>query len=60
MKGHLHKKYFRTNNFGNFSVIISATDPWNDMQGQMGEIALKDLCSSKIKWLLTDRFIKSY
>ena len=28
------------------------------MQGQMGEIALKDLKPSKIKWFLADKFIK--
>ena len=33
-------------------------DSWNKMQGQMGEKALKDLRSSKINWLLTDKFIK--
>ena len=30
------------------------------MQGRMDEIALKDLRPSKIEWLLTDKFIKSY
>ena len=60
MKGHLHQKSFRTNGFGRFSAILSAIDSWNEMQNQMGEIALKDLTPSKIKWLLTDKFIKSY
>ena len=60
IKGHLHKKSFRTNNFGKFSVTVSAIDSWNKIQDQMGEIALKDLRPSKIKWLLTNKFIKSY
>ena len=60
MKGHLHKKYFRTNNFGKSSVTESAIDLWNKIQDQMGEIALKDLRPSKTKWLLIDNFIKSY
>ena len=57
---HLHKKSFRTNNFRKFSVIVNAIDSWNKIQDQMGEIALKDLRPSKIKWLLTNKFIKSY
>ena len=60
VKGYLHKKSFRRNNFGKFSVTVSAIDSWNKMQDQMDEIALKDLRSSKIKWLPTDKFIKSY
>ena len=53
IKGHLHKKSFRMNNFGKFSVIVSTIDSWNKIQDQMGEIALKYLRPSKIKWLLT-------
>ena len=60
MKSHLHKKSFRANNFGKFSVPASAMDSWNKMQGQMGETVLKDLRPSKIKWILTEKFIKSY
>ena len=58
MRGHLHKKSFRTNNFGKFSVTVSANDSWNKMQDQMSEIALNDLRPSKIKQLLTEKFIK--
>ena len=47
MKDHLHKKSFRTYNFGKFSITVSVIDLWNKMQGQMGEIALKDLRPSK-------------
>ena len=53
MKGHLHKKSFRANTFGKFSVTVSAINSWNKMQDWKGEIALKDLTPSKIKWLLT-------
>ena len=60
MKGHLHKKSFRTNNFGKFSVTVSTIELWNKMQGQMGELALKDFRPSKIKSSLADKFIKSY
>ena len=60
IKSHLHKKSFRTNNFGKFSVTVSAIDAWIKIQDQMGEIALKDLRPSKIKWLLTNKFIKSF
>ena len=60
IKVHLHKKYFRTNNFGKFSVTLSAIHSWNKFQDQIGEIALKDLRPSKIKWSLTNKFIKSY
>ena len=49
-----------TNNFGKLSVIVIAFDSWNKMQDQMCEIALKDLRPRKIKWLLTNKFIKSY
>ena len=48
------------NNFGKFSVTVSAIDSWNKIQDQMGEIALKDLRPSKIEWLLSNKFIKSY
>ena len=60
IKGHLHKKSFSTNNFGKFSVTLSVIDSWNKIQDQMGEIALKDLRPSKIKWLFANKFIKSY
>ena len=60
IKDHLHKKSFRKNNFGKFSVTVSAINSWNKIQDQMGEIALKDLRPSKIKWLFTNKFIKSY
>ena len=59
-KDHLHKKSFRTNNSGKFSVTESATDSWNKIKDQMGEIALKDLWPSKIKWLLANKYVKSY
>ena len=48
------------NNFGKFSVTVSAIESWNKMQDQMGEMALADLRPSKIKWLLMDKFVKSY
>ena len=60
IKGHLHKKIFRANNFEKFSVTVSAIDSWNKIQDQSGEKALKDLRPGKIKWLLTNKFIKSY
>ena len=60
VKGHLHKKSFTINNFEKLSVTVSAIDSCNKMQDQIGEIALNDLISGKIKWLLTDKFIKSY
>ena len=53
MKGHIHRKSFRTNNFEKFYVTVIAIDSWNKMQGCMGEITLKDLRPSKIKWLRT-------
>ena len=56
----LHKKSFRTNNFGKFSVTVSAMDSWNKMQDQMGDIALKDVRPSKMNWLLTKKFVKNY
>ena len=56
MKCYLHKDSFRTNFFGKFSVTISVIDSWSKMQGQMDEIALKGLRTTKTKWLL----IKSY
>ena len=37
VKDHLHKKSFRVNNVGKFSVTISAIDSWNKMQDQMGK-----------------------
>ena len=43
MKGHLHKKSFRTINLGTFSVVVNVIESWNKMQDQMGEIALKNL-----------------
>ena len=60
IKGYLHKNSFRANNFGKFPVTVSAIDSWNKIQDQVGEIALKDLRPSEIKWLLTNKFIKSY
>ena len=60
IKDHYHKKSYGTNNFGKFSVTVSAIDSWNKIRDQMGEIALKDLRPSKNKWLLTNKFIKSY
>ena len=47
-------------NFGQISVSISVIDSWNKMEVQVVEIALKDLRPSKIKWLLTGKFVKSY
>ena len=47
-------------NFGQISVSVSVIDSWNKMEVQVVEIALKDLRPSKIKWLLTDKFVKSY
>ena len=38
------------NNFGKFSVIVSAIDSWNKIQDQKGETALKDLRPRKIKY----------
>ena len=35
VKVHLQKKSFKTNNFGKFSVTVSAIDSWNKMQDQM-------------------------
>ena len=60
MKGHLHKKSFRMNNFREFSVTVRGIDSWNKMQGQMGEIASKNLRTSKTEWLLTDIFFNCY
>ena len=45
----LHKKSFRTNDSGNFSVTVSATDSWNKIQVQMGVITLKNRRTSKVK-----------
>ena len=59
MKEHLHKKFFRTN-FVKFSITVSAIDSWNKIQSQMCDIALKEIEPSQIKWLLIDKFIKSY
>ena len=60
MKGSLHKNSFRMNNFGKFSATVSVIDSYNKMPDQMVEITRKDLRPSKIKWLLTDKFMKSY
>ena len=49
IKGHLHRKSFRANNFGNFSVTVSVIGSWSKMQDQMGQIAPKDIRPSKIK-----------
>ena len=38
IEGHLHKKSFRTNNSGKFSVTVSAIDSWSKIQDQMGPI----------------------
>ena len=57
IKGYLHKKSFRMNKFGKYSVTVSAIDSWNKMYDQIGKIALKDLRPSKIKWLVTNKFI---
>ena len=59
-KNRLHKKSFRTNTFGKFSITVSVIDSWNKMQSKVGEIALEDLRQRKIKLLLTDKLIKSY
>ena len=59
IKGHLHKKIFRTNNFAKFSATVSAIDSWNKIQDQLGELALKDLRPSKSNWSITNKFIKS-
>ena len=60
MKSHVHKKSVRANFFQIIFVTISAIDSWNKMPGQMDAIALKDPRPTKIKWLLIDKFIKSY
>ena len=43
-----------------FSVTTSDRYSWNKVQGQMIEIALKDLRPSKIKWILADKFILKF
>ena len=49
------------NNFRNISVIVvSAITSYNKMQDQIVEMTLKDLRPSKIKWLLTDKFMNGY
>ena len=48
------------NNFGKFSVTASVINSWNKTQDQMGELELKDLRPSKIKWLITNKFIEYY
>ena len=45
------------NKFGKYSVTVSAIDSGNKMYDQIGKIALKDLRPSKIKWLVTNKFI---
>ena len=55
----LYKKTFRTNDFWKLSVTVSVIYWWNKTQDQMGEIALKNLKPSSIKWLLINEFIKS-
>ena len=61
MKDNLHKTSFMLNNFRKFSVIVvSAITSYNKMQDQIVEMTLKDLRPSKIKWLLTDKFMNSY
>ena len=50
MKSHLHKESFRENNFGKFSVSVTAIDSWNEMQGQMGEMTLKRI-SNQAKYI---------
>ena len=57
MKGHLHKNSFKTNNFEKFSVTASTIYSWNKMKDWMGETTLKNLRSSKTKWLFTETFI---
>ena len=46
IKGHLHIKSLRANNFGKFSVTVNTIHSLNKMQDQMGEIAVKDIRSS--------------
>ena len=49
-----------TDIFRRYSVTINAIDLWNKMKHKMGEIASKDLRPNKIKWVTTEKFIKSY
>ena len=51
--------YF-TNIFRRYSVTITVIYSWNKMKHQMGEIASKDLRPNKIKWVTTEKSIKSY
>ena len=60
VKVHLQKKSFKTNNFGKFSVTVSAIDSWNKMQDQIGESTKSSQTKQNFKCLLTDKFIKSY
>ena len=60
IRGHLHKKSFRSNKFRKFIVTASYIDSWNEVQDQMDEIILTDLKPSKIKWLVTNKVIESY
>ena len=59
-KDHLYKQSYRTNAYGKFSVKASAIESWNKTQDQMGGILLKDQTPSKIKILMSQKYIDSY
>ena len=56
----LQKYSYRTNTYGKNSIIISASQSWNNSQNNLKTISLRLQTPSKIKLLLSNEYLKNY
>ena len=57
--GNLHKPFYKTKLYGKNSIIVSATNAWNNPQ-KLLKISLRHLFPNKIKKILSDAFFSKY
>ena len=52
------KRFYETDEYGKYSITISAVESWNKIQKQLKSILLKDLSPNKIKTAATNFYFK--
>ena len=57
--GNLHKHSYKTNTYGNNSIVVSAINAWNNSQ-KLLKIYLRHLSPNKIKKILSDAYFANY
>ena len=59
-QGNHIKLFYKTKRYGNYSITVSAVEPWNKIQKQLQDLLLRDLSPNKIKIIVSDLYLKSY